>query len=131
LLPPFHDQIAAVEVDLIAPQVDQFRHPQPVAVGDADDQLIPEPVAADAGRGLGELLDLGFRQVFPAAAFLVGAADRRRRPGRLGLGPRLGHGLRLGLGFRLGGHGDFPENGGRGRAGLGRPALCGPLFARD
>ena len=65
------------QIDLLAPQADQFRDAQPMPVGDQDHRGVPVAMASEPlGRG-DQPVDLGRGQVLPAAALGIGLFGRR------------------------------------------------------
>ena len=65
-------QQALPQINLLAPQPDQFRHTQPVPIGEQDHRGIALTVASETlGRG-DQPVDFRWCQVFAAAPFGVG-----------------------------------------------------------
>lgn len=65
-------QQALPQINLFAPQPDQFRHTEPVPIGEQDHRGIALTVASETlGRG-NQPVDFRWRQVFPASPVGVG-----------------------------------------------------------
>jgi hypothetical protein len=65
------------QIDLLAPQADQFRDAQSMPVGDQNHRGVPVTMAPElSGRG-DQPVDLGRGQVLPAAALGIGLFGRR------------------------------------------------------
>jgi hypothetical protein len=73
LLRPADGDGAAIEIDLIAAQVDQLGHAQAVAVGDQDHDGVPMAPPVALG-GLDQLRDLSLGQVLAAPQLRIRTA---------------------------------------------------------
>ena len=83
VLAPAHMQKPLPQIHLLAAQDDQLRDAQPVTVGEQDHGSVAVAVAPELARRGDQPVDLGTRQVLPAASLDVGLLQRRSHGERL------------------------------------------------